>query len=995
MHALAVLFTMVLTQPGQLDFDRDVAPVLAARCAECHSGGDPRGGLSLLTRQDLLRGGESGSAIDVAKPLQSELWQRVSQNEMPPRQPLDAAEKAVLKRWLESGAPWGDGPIDPLAHSTAHRAGRDWWSLQPLKVAAPPELHDSWGRNAIDAFIYQRLRASGLAPSPPADPRVLVRRLYFDLIGLPPPPEVVDRFVSDPSDEAYLAVVNELLASPRYGERWARHWLDVVRFGESNGFERNQPRANAWPYRDWVIDSLNRDLPYRDFVRAQLIGDLETDDRAGAAATGFWVAGVHNTTVGGSERMKKLARQDEIEEVLATVGQSFLGITFNCARCHDHKFDPMTQREYYQLASAISGLQHGERTVKSHEHQETLAALDVQLRSVDRELREIDRRVMSALRERQGERQTETAAPRPDAAWLFDGDLRDSIGELHGVAAGQVRFDQGAVVIEDGAYVVTSRLPMDVREKTLSVVAELADVTQQGGGAITLETSNGVVFDSIVFGEREPGRWMAGSNNFLRSDSFGGSEEKAPTGRVQLTVVYRADGEILAYRNGQPYGRAIRKAPLQPFAKGDSEFVFGLRHKPAGGNRHLRAKLHHAAFFARALSANDVAAFHEDPGVQISEQKLLAFLHASEPQVAMRRTSLKEQRQTLAKQISELQGLAEQKIYTLTPGPGEVAHLLVRGDPDKVGDELTPGGMASIPGGSADFGIAANAPEAERRRLLADWITHRENALFLRVAVNRVWHYHFGAGIVDTPNDFGFNGGQPTHPELLDWLADRFARDGQRFKSLHRLIVLSETYRQASFQEHQTRAKELAADADNRLLWRMSPRRLEAEAYRDALLAATGKLNSRRGGPSFEDVAIVFNSGTTYYEPKPLNDPEVYRRTIYRFNPRGGRSALLDTLDCPDSAATAPKRAVTTTPLQALALLNSTFVVQMSNELADRICAEAGDGRDARIQAAWRHTLQRAPSESELSVSRKLYDEHGLRAVCRGLFNISEFLILE
>jgi hypothetical protein len=704
-------------------FARDVAPLLVARCLECHGDAQPAGGLALLDEPGLRAGGESGPAVVAGRSAESLLWQRVAADEMPPTRPLAPEEKAALARWIDSGAAWAGGPLDPFARSTSSRAGRDFWSLQPLRDVTPPDPAATGAAVApghpIDAFIGRRLAEAGLRPAPVADPRTLLRRLCFDLVGLPPTPAELESFAADPSEAAYLRIVDRLLASPAHAERWARHWLDVVRYGESDGFERNVARDNAWHYRDWVIGALAADMPYDEFVRMQLLGDQLAGGSDGAAATGFWVAGVHNTVVGSSPRMRQLARQDEIEDVLATVGQTFVGLTFHCARCHDHKFDPVSQREYYQLAAAISGLGFGERDVA-------------------------------------------VGGPPPAA--------------------------------------------------------------------------------------------------------------------------------------GEP--------PAAP---------------------------------------------------------------------------------------------ATVRIYTLVAGPGEPTRVLHRGDPDLAGERVSPGTSAAIAGLAADFGLPDDAPEAERRRRLADWITHADNPLFLRVIVNRVWHHHFGVGLVDTPSDFGFNGGRPSHPELLDWLAGEFRRHGLRLSWLHRLIVTSHAYRQAS-RPHQTSSggpAGVAVDADNRLVWRGPSRRLEAEAVRDAMLAVSGRLDDRRGGPGFRDVSVNLNNGTTYYDPIDAADEDVFRRTIYRFTPRGSRGPLLETFDCPDPSATAPRRSVTVTPLQSLALLNDAFVLRMAEAFAGRVAADVGGDVPRQVTRAWWLALGRDPDGEERRLAEALVAGHGLPALCRGLFNLTEFVVID
>lgn len=989
--ALALTSSALADEASQADFDRTIAPLLAGRCLECHSGSEPEGSLDLTRRASALEGGDSGAAVTPGKLAESLLWQRVEADEMPPKHPLDDAEKELLRNWIVSGAAWGTEPIDPFRFTTDNRAGYDWWSLQPLRDVAVPEVDDkSWPRNPIDNFIAARLAENGLGHSPVADPRTLVRRLYFDLIGLPPSPERVTEFAEDPSDEAYAELVDQLLDSPRYGERWGRHWLDVVRFGESNGFERNAPRDNFWYYRDWVINALNDDMPYDAFVRRQLAGDLLNPGPDGAAAVGFLVAGVHNTVVGQSERMKKLARQDELEEIVATIGQTFLGLTVNCGRCHDHKFDPIRQSEYYRLTAAIAGVQHGERVERTVEEKLEIEQLAVDGARVAEKLARIDgearREILTA---RSGDNARLLAAPQALARWEFDENFDDSIGDLHGRPAGSARIEDGALVVDGKSYVETPPLGQSIGAKTLEAWVQLDTLDQHGGAAISIETTDGIIFDAIVFAEQKPNRWLPGSNNFARTKPFSGPEDReAATRPVHVAIVYESDGTITGYRDGQPYGKPIKKSGLQSYEPGKAEIVFGLRHKPAGGNRYLRGRIFKAAFYDRALSPEEVSASAASSNEYVSEAAIVEWLPERQ---RLERAELKHRSAELNKQRAALETASNRKMYTMAPGQPATTRVLLRGDVMQEGEVVTPGGVASVVGVDADFGLPADANDARRRRELAEWVTSADNPLFARVIVNRVWHYHFGTGIVDTPNDLGFNGGRPSHPELLEWLASCFRADGYRLKNLHRQIVLSSTYRQASTPNPQ--AAQL--DANNRLLWRMNPRRLEAEAIRDSMLAAAGQLNLEMGGPGFADVSVTPNNGTTYYEPIDVDGPEFFRRTVYRFAPRGGRSALLDTFDCPDPSATAPKRAVTTTPLQALSLLNNAFVLRMSDYFAQRIRQEAGDDVAQQVDRGWQLAVARSPTESERELSIRLVADHGLAALCRGLFNTSEFVVAE
>ena len=572
------------------------------------------------------------------------------------------------------------------------RAGEDWWSLQPLTRPPLPEVSDgTWVKNPIDRFILAKLEAKQLSPSAPADARTLARRLYVDLIGLPPEADELKRAMAD-----VPGAIDALLDSAHYGERWARHWLDVARFGESNGFEYDQLRENAWPYRDWVIDALNDDMPYDRFARLQIAGDvLEPEDAGAITATAFLVCGAFDGLIPQGDKMRRIMREDEVEDLVGTVGQTFIGLTMNCARCHDHKFDPIQQKEYYQMASALAGVHRGDRKV---------------------------------------------------------------------------------------------------------------------------------------------------------------AEDKTA--------------------------------------------------------------------------------------------------------------------------------------YAVTPTGAPVVHLLKRGSPFEPAEAVTAGGVAALRGIDYDFGLAEDAPEAERRKKLAQWITQPDNPLFARVMVNRLWHYHFGQGLLKTPNDFGFSGGLPSHPELLDWLAVEFRECGWSLKAMHRLIVSSATYQQSS----QLNSSAYAMDADNTLLWRYRPSRLEAEVLRDSILKVAGQLNTAAGGPGFRDFNMYMHKGSWVYDAIDPEGPEFNRRSIYRTWARGSIHPVLTTFDCPDPSASAPVRSVTTTPLGALALMNDSFVLRMADHFAVRVQAAEPANATVQVAQAYQTAYGRNPDPDELRASRAFVEKHGLAALCRVIFNSNEFV---
>jgi hypothetical protein len=968
----------------QPDFELEIAPLLARRCLGCHNAGEHKGGLDLTSEEGLKAGGDSGAVL-AERPLDSLLWQRVSGGEMPPQGALPASEQETLRRWLEAGAPFR-GSIDPLRYTSDVRAGYDWWSLRPPADPALPEVQDaSWIVNPIDAFVLARLDAAGLKPAPPADRRILIRRAYFDLLGLPPTPEEVAAFVSDPAPDAYERLIDRLLDSPHYGEHWARHWLDVVRFGESQGFERDKLRPNAWQYRDWVIWALNRDLPYDEFARLQIAGDvLAPHDPLAVIATGMLVAGPWDE-VGQTQQsaaMRAVVRQDEMEDYVSLLGQAFLGLTVHCARCHDHKFDPVTQQDYYGLCAALSAVRHGERAAQSEAAGAAVAAELARLEAQAAPLRAELAALEAEARQEVLVQQRQTVPPEPLARWEFEAGLEDSVGGLHGTAHEGARVVEGRLVLDGRSYVTTAPLARDLTEKTLEAWVLLPDLDQRGGGVIGVQTPDGAVFDSLVFGEREPRRWLPGSNFFVRTQDVGGSDEDAsPSHLIHVAIVYAADGTVTMYRQGRPYGRPYQAAQVARFVAGTAQVVFGLRHSPPGGNRLFTGQIERAALYDRALSPEEVAASAGLPR-EVTTDEIRGRLA---PDAKQRWNDLRRQLSALEMQQRLL---ANGPVYAVVPKQVEPTYVLRRGDTRQPTAEVFPSGIRAL--GNAEFGLDAAATDAQRRGRLARWIASPDNPLFARVMANRVWHYHFGIGLVDTPNDFGFNGGRPTHPELLDWLALELIRGRWSLKHLHRTIMCSNTYRQSGALS----PRALAADAQNRLLWRKTPLRLEAEEVRDAILAVSGELNSQLGGPGYKDFrTFTFNS--QFYE---LIDPEGFeyqRRSIYRTWVRSGTNPLLDVLDCPDPSTMAPVRAVTTTPLQALALLNDGFVLRMSRAFAARLRAEVPHGTAAQIERAYLLAYGRPPAAEELQLAVPLVEQHGLHAFCRVLFNSNEFLYVD
>jgi hypothetical protein len=715
-HRWIWLFPLAVGLCGQVRaegpsfFEQRIAPVLRQRCVSCHNRQKTRGGLDLTTRERLLAGGDKGPVVVAGAAVKSRLLEQVS-GPMPrmPKQgaKLTPEEIADLRTWIDAGAEWPK-TIAALDGENKPRVGPDWWALRPLVRPALPSVQTKdWVGTPLDSFILASLEARGLSPAPPADRRTLIRRVTFDLHGLPPTPAEIDAFVNDPTPDAYEKLIDRLLSSPRYGERWGRHWLDVVHYGDTHGYDKDKRRDNAWPYRDYIIRAFNNDMPYARFIREQLAGDvLEPTNPDAVIATGFVAAGPwdfvgHVELREGTVDKEKTRLIDRDDMVSTTIG-TFVSLTAHCARCHDHKFDPIPQRDYYRLQAVFAG--------------------------VDR------------------------------------------------------------------------------------------------------------------------------------------------------------------------------------------------------GNRQLSASA------------------------------------------------------------------ATPSVFALTSHALRPIHILHRGDVEQPREEVGPGALACVSGPDAEFKVPRLDDEGARRAALAEWIADPRNVLTWRSIVNRVWHYHFGRGIVDTPNDFGWNGSRPTHPELLDWLAVEFRYGGGSFQQLHRLILLSSTYRQAS--THNPANAQI--DADNRFLWRMNRQRLDAEEIRDALLAVSGKLDLKMGGPGFELFRFKDDHSPVYDHSalEKIHDPATYRRTVYRFVVRSVPNPLLECLDTADPNLVTPVRNTTITALQALALLNDPFLVKQSEHFAERL-QKMSDDPGQQIEQAYRLAFGRRPRAEERAALAAYARKHGLANACRLLCNANEFVFVD
>ncbi|MDP1562020.1 MAG: DUF1553 domain-containing protein [Pirellulaceae bacterium] len=1024
---MAVVLSVLLLWPPEsltaqsnaVDFDREIAPILARACLHCHDATSRKGGLDLSSHASAQLGGEQGAVWIAHQAADSPLYQRVDADDMPPDAPLPDRDKELLRQWIADGAPWGTDPIDPFRYSTAIRAGYDWWAWRPLTAPTipPGQANQPWGYNPIDAFVYQGLQQRGLQPAPMADGRALLRRLYLTLIGLPPLLSPSERNTADGhpyqheellgididmadlqnNGPTYAMVVDRLLESPHYGERWARHWLDVVRFGESQGFERNKLRENAWRYRDWVVDAFHRDLPYDEFVRQQIAGDVLYPGEYGPLmATGFLVAGTWDQ-VGhkeGRPEMQQVARQDQLEELVGAIGQTFLGLTVNCARCHDHKFDPISHADYYRLAAAISGVNQEVEEAKGLEIKATDQAallwtegrerLALELRTFEQSLRTKyandanDPNVASGpeglllsflAEQRQSDRWTSTLAPEEGLALLPQ--------------------PNGGWATRDAAKSVINPLK-SAQEFSLEVWLTSANSAQQGPARIvTLSLDSGQ--RNLTLGQHD--------NSFdvrlrtTKTDSNGLPSTRTEAGTVSsakthVVVTFR-QGVVKIFVNGRLSVEQNLGGDLSNWSD-DYRLAIG---DEISGDRTWRGDVHLAALYKRAISADEVAQNFSNQSAHVHGQVALTRLLS---------TATEEERQRFAQLTQALQDH-----LALEPAPtfSGVAHvpilrepattrILQRGNPRQPGAEVTAAGLGLLePSGLvADFAIQPDAPEAARRKELAKWLTDARNPLLARVMVNRVWHYHFGRGLVDTPSDFGYSGGRPTHPELLDYLATQFSASGWRLKTLHRQIVMSATWRQSTSNDS---AIGKSQDAGNQWLWHANLRRLDGETFRDSVLAVSGLLSRQVGGPSFRDLDLsTAGPNLAFRAAKTQLEPEMRRRTIYRLWARSGTHPLLESLDCADPSVSQPRRAETITPVQSLALLNNSLMETAAGALVENVAKENADPAFV-VEGLFARILGRTPTVDEQKACTELAQEHGPIHVAIILFNTNEFMFVE
>jgi hypothetical protein len=996
-------------------------------------------------------------------------------------------------------------PPDPRA---AH------WSFRPVKRPALPEVRNTaWPRNDLDRFILSRLEREGLAPSPEADRVSWLRRAHFNVTGLPPTPEQVKAFVEDASPDAHARVVDALLASPRYGERWAQHWLDVVRYADTHGFEVNTPRDHAWRYRDYVIAAFNDDKPYDRFVVEQLAGDALGAD----AATGFMVASpvLLPGQIGADDVSKRLARQDALDEIIVGTGGTMLGLTIGCARCHDHKFDPISARDYYGMQAFFAGVEYGDRAIDTPGHRERLAqaaALAPRIEQIQAELRrfeltafagrtlvidETDAARATPLKPangpganpagtKPGYRDDPGAADRtgnisrgqytwwnnvpgedvlaytPGAAgrfrlWISWGAhgsgvhtrdahyLLDADGDL------ATRGDQRELAKVDQYYLAgtttgeTEQTPLWSGLLDLGVVelTESAKIVVRGGDTGTGITADVIVLQEVIDGAtatsspspalprlREPvspvqnvERFAAVAARFVRFTTretiddnlhepcldelevFAAADPTTNVARADAGAVATSSGNYsetgihqLAHVNDGRYGNDwswISSERGGGWVQVELPTVVEIDRVVWGRDRDGKFPDRLPVRYEIAVSVDGQAwqtvAGHADrmpagaphEPVQTLLRNLPADATADLPALAAELSQLQAEKVKLE---------APDMVFGGTFRAPDQTFVLRRGDPEQPTDPIGPAIPAVFDTAPAlDGGAPAadtQSDERARRLALARWIASPDNPLTARVIVNRIWQYHFGTGLVETPNDFGLNGTQPSHPELLDWLAAEFVASGWSVKHVQQLILLSATYRQSSRIEPTA----AALDRDTRLLWRFPPRRLEAEPMRDSVLAVSGELNLAMGGPGYS--FFKSRGGLDGFPPVEKFGPEELRRMVYAHKVRREPVPVFGAFDCPDNGQAMPRRNQSTTALQALSLFNSAFIADRARAFADRVTRMAGERAEDQVTAAFELAYGRAPDAAELAASSAVVRQHGLAPLCRVIFNSNEFLFV-
>jgi cytochrome c553 len=1039
-------------------FEKKIRPLLVDNCFKCHGNGKKKGNLQLDSRASLLKGGDSGPAIVPGQPEQSLLIKAIGYQDdmlrMPPRGKLADQHIAELSAWIKMGAPWPEDVTTRtagLGETFDMAARRRHWCWQPLQARTPPAVKQAgWPQSPIDHFVLAKLEANGLAPAKPADRRTLIRRVTYDLIGLPPTPAEIDAFLTDDSPDAYAKVVDRLLASPHYGERWGRHWLDLVRFAETYGHEFDYDIPEAYRYRDYVIRAFNDDVPYDQFVTEHIAGDLLPEPRRHAVehfnesilGTGFWFLGemVHSPVDVRADEAERIDNQIDV------LGKAFLGLTLACARCHDHKFDAITTRDYYALSGYLqsSRLQRTPIDAAARRLQtiDQLKALNTQatpiaISAAATQLRKRAENLAHYLLSAKGQKET-VPDHDPLYPWVR---LPGMLQPEQFIANRQTlvqRLKDGAA--QAGQALASAAVFEDFQTDTFQnwfVSGEAFGTGPTRGVQPLLSVDDGSVRTVVPPGVAHSGLVSDKLQGVLRSQSFVISRKKilyhAAGRQAQINLIIDGyqlirdpiyGGLTIKIDQGDDFQWHAQdvsmwlghRAYIELIDNGPGyiavdKIVFSDERPPADAPNPLLVSL---LDDPRLTSRDDLARKYQGLFLEIVGQWQdgnLAAQADGKERLALLNWLLHHA--ALARQLDpppehgELAGLVRrgkeleaalspvQQCLAMGDGTGWNDHVHIRGNPNRFGEEVPRRFLEAIAG--------RNQPCWQRgsgRLELARRMTDRSDALLPRVMVNRIWQHHFGAAIVRSPDNFGALGEWPTHPELLDYLATEFVRRGWSIKAMHRLMLLSSTYQMASRSEEASEAR----DPQNKMWHRMPLQRLEAECIRDALLAVSGQLHRTLYGPSVPPYLTPHMSGRGRpAQSGPLDGNG--RRSIYLNVRRNFLTPLFLAFDYPIPFTTIGRRSVSNVPAQALALMNNPLITQQAERWARRTLARARQAPRERISDLYVMAFGRPPDEREMTEALDFLEEQGKhyngpgdpqawRDLCHVLFNVKEFIFI-
>lgn len=980
--ALAVLLGLMPQARAQVpSFNHDVRPILSEHCFSCHGPDEAsrKAKLRLDLHDDAVADRGGYAAIVPGQPDASAIMQRILSHDPDEVMPPPATKKSLKPEQIETLRAWIAGGATYEAH---------WAFVPPQRPELPPVSNPTWVRNPIDAFVLARLDQEGLSPTPEADPLTLLRRLSLDLIGLPPTPEEIDAYRAAPPETAYAAAVERLLASPHFGERWARHWLDAAQFADSDGFEKDKPRQ-VWAWRDWVINALNNNMPYDQFIREQIAGDLmpnATQDQR--VATGFLRNSMNNEE-GGID--PEQFRMEALFNRMDVIGRAVLGLTVQCAQCHTHKYDPLTHAEYYRLFAYINNADEACMTVYTPEEQTRRSTV---LQKIDAELDQAKAEFPQWPNNMATWESIVRAQPQP--TWKTVSLTFDDT-----TAGGQkcLPLDDGSYLAQ--GYAPTRNSPKSAAPSPLTTITAIRldlltdpNLPRGGPGRSVYGACALTEFELRIGPEGEPfenfDKWerveiasaIADINPPSRAlgARFGDRDgpRKSTVGGIALAI--DKDGntgwttEIDPGRTNQPRFAIFTLAtPLQ--VPPGMKLGFRLAQNQGGWNsddnqtnnlgRFKISVTDATALPTEAIPVNIQSIVLKSPESRSAAESKTLFAHwlSKQPTLAARHTAIETLWQSHPAGDSQL-------VYHERENP-RTTHLLTRGDFLQPAEALSPGTPAFL---------HPQSPGAPANRLgLAQWLTAQDSPTTARAMVNRTWQHYFGTGIVATSSDLGSQSDPPSHPELLDWLAVELMEAGWDAKAIHRLIVTSATYRQAS----QVSPALLERDPANRLLARGARFRVEGETVRDIALAASGLLNPTVGGPSVHPPApaFLFEPPASYGpKPWPVDDGDgSFRRALYTFRFRSVPYPALQAFDVPPGDAPCTRRVRSNTPLQALTTLNEPVFLASARALAGQVLADIRANDAERLSAAFQRCTGRAPTPAELDVLQQFLDKQRKR----------------